>query len=52
VLNLWGAATATGGRLPKRDEIVRQLQDAGYKNVKTIRPMPGEAFYAFKAISH
>lgn len=49
VLNLWGAATATGGRLPKRDEIVRQLQDAGYKNVKTIRPMPGEAFYAFKA---
>src|SRR5271166_6325789 len=52
VLNLWGAATATGGRLPKRDEIVRQLQDAGYKNVKTIRPMTGEAFYAFKAISH
>lgn len=49
VLNLWGAATATCGRLPKRDEIVRQLQDAGYQNVKTIRPMPGEAFYAFKA---
>jgi SAM-dependent methyltransferase len=52
VLNLWGAATATGGRLPKRDEIVRQLQDAGYENVKTIRLMPGEAFYGFKAISH
>jgi SAM-dependent methyltransferase len=52
VLNLWGAATATGGRLPKRDEMVGHLQDAGYKNVKTIRLMPGEAFYAFKATSH
>jgi SAM-dependent methyltransferase len=52
VLNLWGAATATGGRLPKRDEMVGQLQDAGYKNVKTIRLMPGEAFCAFKATSH
>ena len=50
-LNLWGAATATGGRLPHRVELVRQLQDAGYKNVKTIRLMPGESFYAFRAQS-
>ncbi|PTR16311.1 methyltransferase family protein [Nitrosospira sp. Nsp2] len=49
VLNLWGAATATRGRLPAVDELVHQLQDAGYRNVQTTRLIPGDTFYAFKA---
>jgi SAM-dependent methyltransferase len=49
VLNLWGAATATGGRLPSKDELVRQLIDAGFQQVEAIRLIPGEGFYAFKA---
>jgi SAM-dependent methyltransferase len=50
-LNLWGAATATAGRLPDRDELARQLREAGYRDVQTFRLIPGEAFFAFKAIS-
>ena len=51
VLNLWGAATATAGRLPKLDEFTGQLHEAGYKDVQTIHLAPGETFYMFKAIS-
>jgi SAM-dependent methyltransferase len=49
ILNLWGAATATGGRLPAKAEMVEQLREAGYRNVKAIRLIPGDAFFAFKA---
>lgn len=49
VLNLWGAATASGGRLPRTDEMVHQLNEAGYKSVQAIRLIPGDSFYAFKA---
>ena len=49
VLNLWGAATATGGRLPSVDEVVDQLQEAGYQDVQSISLIPGDKFYAFKA---
>jgi SAM-dependent methyltransferase len=48
-LNLWGAATAKCGRLPKADEMVNQLLEAGYKDVQAIRLVPGESFFAFKA---
>ena len=51
VLNLWGAATATCGRLPRVDEIISHLDKAGYKNVKAIRLIPAEKFFAFRALS-
>lgn len=49
VLNLWGAATASAGRLPSVDEMQTQLAAAGYASVKTMRLIPGDAFYAFQA---
>jgi SAM-dependent methyltransferase len=49
VLNLWGAATANCGRLPKVDEMISQLNDAGYDDVQAIRLIPGDTFFAFKA---
>ena len=49
VLNLWGAATANCGRLPTAEELVSQLQQAGFKRVQAARLIPGEAFFAFKA---
>jgi 4-hydroxy-2,2'-bipyrrole-5-carbaldehyde O-methyltransferase len=51
VLNLWGAATATCGRLPSVDEMKRQLDEAGYKDVQSRRLIPGEEFFAFRALS-
>lgn len=50
VLNLWGAATATAGRLPGKDELVGQLHEAGFPDVQAIRMFPGESLFAFKAI--
>jgi 2-polyprenyl-3-methyl-5-hydroxy-6-metoxy-1,4-benzoquinol methylase len=49
VLNLWGAATAKCGRLPKVDEMTLQFHDAGYRDVEAIRLIPGDTFFAFKA---
>lgn len=49
VLNLWGAATATGGRLPSVAEMQEQLADAGYGRIEVIRLIPGDSFYAFRA---
>jgi len=49
VLNLWGAATETGGRLPGVGELVDQLHQAGYQDIQTTRLIPGDGFYAFKA---
>ena len=48
-LNLWGAATATGGRLPDVEEMVGQLRDAGYRDIEVIRMIPGDSFHAFRA---
>jgi SAM-dependent methyltransferase len=50
VLNLWGAATSTAGRLPGKDELIGQLHQAGFPDVQTIRMFPGESLFAFKAI--
>ena len=49
VLNLWGAATATGGRLPTAEEMAGQLDEAGFTAVESISLIPGDKFYAFKA---
>lgn len=48
-LNLWGAATAGAGRLPAEEELVNQLQQAGYRSVKTKNLLPGDRFVAFQA---
>jgi 4-hydroxy-2,2'-bipyrrole-5-carbaldehyde O-methyltransferase len=50
VLNLWGAATLTGGRLPSKRELISQLHRAGFQDVQTIRLAPGEELFAFKAL--
>ena len=50
-LNLWGAATATAGRLPGKDELIQQLRQAGYQNVRALRLLPGEQFFAFQGHS-
>jgi SAM-dependent methyltransferase len=49
VLNLWGAATEGAGRLPDVDEMQRQLGEAGFAGVRTLRLIPGQAYYAFVA---
>jgi hypothetical protein len=48
-LNLWSAATATGGRLPSVEEMVGQLRGAGFRDVEAIRLTPGDSFHAFRA---
>ena len=50
VLNLWGAATSTGGRLPGKRELISQLHHAGFQDVQAIRLIPGEELFAFKAL--
>jgi 4-hydroxy-2,2'-bipyrrole-5-carbaldehyde O-methyltransferase len=50
VLNLWGAATLTGGRLPSTHELISQLHHAGFQDVQTIRLTPGDELFAFKAL--
>jgi 4-hydroxy-2,2'-bipyrrole-5-carbaldehyde O-methyltransferase len=50
ILNLWGAATVTGGRLPSKHELISQLHHAGFQDVQTIRLIPGEELFAFKAL--
>jgi len=50
VLNLWGAATLTGGRLPSKPELISELHQAGFQDVQTIRLAPGESLFAFKAL--
>ncbi len=51
VLNLWGAATASAGRLPSVGEMQSQLAAAGYRSTDTMRLIPGDGFYAFRASS-
>jgi len=50
ILNLWGAATLTGGRLPSKRELIGQLRQAGFQDVQTRRLIPGDEFFAFKAL--
>lgn len=51
VLNLWGAATLTCGRLPRKQELIGQLHDAGFQDVEALRLTPGEELFAFKALA-
>jgi SAM-dependent methyltransferase len=47
ILNLWSAATEGCGRLPRPDEMVAQLQEAGLLSVTTRRLVPFLGFYSF-----
>ena len=47
VLDLWGAATQGCGPLPAPEELLTQLQEAGFRAVSARKLYPFEAFYAF-----
>lgn len=47
LLNLWGATTQGCDRLPDADEMVSQMESAGFVNVTKKSLMPGDAFYVF-----
>jgi SAM-dependent methyltransferase len=47
MLNLWGAATEGADRLPAPDEMVAQIQAAGFERVQAKNFMPGDSFYMF-----
>lgn len=49
LLNLWGAATSGAGRLPSEEELVHQLHQAGYSQVKTKSLLSGDRFLSFQA---
>lgn len=51
LLNLYGASTVGCGRLASVDEMVHQLNEAGYKDIKSINLIPGDKFYGFKALN-
>jgi SAM-dependent methyltransferase len=47
ILNLWGATTQGCDRLPDKEEMIKQLEAAGYVNVKAKNLLPGDSFYMF-----
>lgn len=47
VLNLWFEYADFGGPLPREDELVAQLERAGFAGVRATRIVPGEPFRAF-----
>lgn len=51
VLNLWFASADCGGRLPAADEMVAQLNAAGFTDVRARRLIPGDGLYAFRAVN-
>ncbi|MGK5543935.1 SAM-dependent methyltransferase [Streptomyces sp. URMC 127] len=51
VLSLWFTYADFGGPLPREEELVAQLEGAGFTGVEAARIVPGEEFRAFTAIS-
>ncbi|MEU1670879.1 class I SAM-dependent methyltransferase [Streptomyces roseifaciens] len=51
VLSLWFAYADFGGPLPREEELVAQLERAGFTGVEAARIVPGEQFRAFTATS-
>lgn len=49
ILNLWATVTEGCGRLPDREELERQLADAGLTRVRSRSLLPGDRYYAFAA---
>ncbi|MFG2681640.1 methyltransferase [Streptomyces sp. NPDC048392] len=50
-LNLWFTYADFGGPLPRADELVDQLRQAGFGDVQATRIVPGEQFHAFTGTS-
>ena len=50
LLNLWGATTQGCVRLPYVKEMVSQMKNAGFENIKKKNLLPGDAFYVFKGV--
>jgi cyclopropane fatty-acyl-phospholipid synthase-like methyltransferase len=46
-LDIWSANTEGCGRLPQVDEMEGQLREAGFRDVRSRRLMPGESYFAF-----
>ena len=51
ILNLWGAATEGCDRLPYVEEMLKQMEAAGFVNVKAKNLLPGDSFYMFVGYS-
>lgn len=51
VLDLWFRYADFGGALPREDELVEQLERAGFTDVSATQVVPGEQFRAFTARS-
>ncbi|MFR0356205.1 SAM-dependent methyltransferase [Streptomyces sediminimaris] len=47
VLNLWFSYADFGGPLPRAEELVAQLEKAGFADVRATRIVPGQPFRAF-----
>ncbi|NUQ77879.1 MAG: class I SAM-dependent methyltransferase [Polyangiaceae bacterium] len=46
-LNLWAAATEGCGRLPSPNEMVRQMEEAGFTGARSTKLIPFESYYSF-----
>ena len=47
LVNVIHAATRGWGRLPHKDELLRQLDAAGFERISALRLVPGDEYYAF-----
>jgi cyclopropane fatty-acyl-phospholipid synthase-like methyltransferase len=47
--NIWVSTTEGYGPLPYPDQLCQQLKDSGFKEVKKMRVVPFESFWAFVA---
>ena len=47
ILDLWSAGTAGWGRLPEREELLKQMRQAGFSDVSAKSLIPGAGYYAF-----
>ncbi|MGK5631538.1 SAM-dependent methyltransferase [Streptomyces sp. URMC 123] len=51
VLDLWFACADFGGPLPREQELLQQMENAGFTGARARRLIPGERFYAFVAVN-
>jgi len=49
VLDIWTSNTKGLGRLPLLDELCEQLHQAGFIKIESLKVVPGEPYYAFRA---
>ncbi|MEW2527844.1 class I SAM-dependent methyltransferase [Streptomyces sp. NPDC047071] len=51
VLNLWFEYASFGGPLPREDELLGQLRDAGFDDVRATSVLPGQPFRVFTGVN-